>query len=549
MTNLNNMKRKFWMGILLVLVSWQIMAQGEYTLKNEFVETVDGMKLATDVYLPVETGRYPVILVRTPYFRGNFKKNAAAFAGQGYAVVVQDCRGKFDSDGEFYAFQNERTDGLKTVAWIREQPWCNDKIAGYGSSYNTCTQWAIADQLDVVLSEMGSASLYDLIYPQGLFSLATACNWGLIVDTKTVIPLPPETIAAKIQKSYRHLPLSVADDSTFKDNRFFNDWLRHEKDDRYWKAMNYRKTANATVLSIAGWYDIFLLAQLNDFIEIDRRTCNPGNRIIIGPWCHGPQAFKNEYGGGDKTGRRQALQERFLEKTMLGKDTEIPGAPFTDHKYNFFIMERNAYFGSDCWPPKEVSPQVFYLTDGGIKLEKPVEFAYRQYTYDPASPFPNIGGTFIGLDTGPGVQNKNSSRPDQWVFESDVLREPLVLLGAVNASLYVSSSAAHTDFMILVQDVSPNDTIINIQEGGKHVRLRPGKITRVDLESWPTGYQLNPGHRLRIVITSAWFPRYNRNMNTGEPISSARECRTATQTFYSGPAHPSKITLPVLTIP
>ncbi|MDD4189799.1 MAG: CocE/NonD family hydrolase [Mangrovibacterium sp.] len=543
------MKRKFRMGILLLLASWQIMAQDECTLKTEFVETEKGMKLATDVYLPDETGKYPVILVRTPYFRGNFKKNAASFAGRGYAVVVQDCRGKFDSDGEFYAFQNERTDGLKTVAWIREQPWSNGKIAGYGSSYNTFTQWAIADELEVVLSEMGSASLYDLIYPQGLFSLATACNWGLMVDTKNVIPLPPDTIVARLGKSYRHLPLSVADDLTFKDNRFFNDWLRHEKNDRYWRAMNHRKTANANVLSIAGWYDIFLPAQLNDFLEIDRRTRNPGNRMIVGPWCHGPQAFRNEYGGGDKTGRRQALMERFLEKTLLGKDTDVPGAPFTDHKYNFFIMERNAYFGSDCWPPKEVGPKVCYLANDRIVPEQSRESGQRQFVYDPADPFPSIGGTFIGMDTGPGVQNKNTSRADQWVFESDVLREPLALLGAVSASLYVSSTAAHTDFMILVQDVFPNDTIINIQEGGKHVRLHPGRVSRVDLESWPTGYQLNSGHKLRIVITSAWFPRYNRNLNTGEPVASARVCRTATQTFYFGPAHPSQITLPVLTIP
>jgi len=545
------MKLKFRIVILLLFASWQVMAQEhneKYILKKEFIETENGINLASDIYLPDENGKYPVILVRTPYLKDNFKKNAAKFAGKGFAVVVQDCRGKFNSEGEFYAFRNERTDGLKTVAWIREQPWSNGKIAGYGSSYNTYTQWAVSDQLDAVIAEMGSAGLYDLVYPQGLFSLATACNWGLIADTKTVIPLAPEKIAEKIQKSYRHLPLSLADDSTFNDNLFFNDWLLHEQNDGYWESLNQRKNASATVLSIAGWYDMFLAAQLNDFIEIDRRSCNPENTMIIGPWCHGPQAFKNEYGGGDKTGRRQALMERFLEKTMMGKDTDVPGAPFTDHKYNFFIMERNAYFGSDCWPPKEVSRQVCYLVNDRILPEKPRESGQRRFVYDPADPFPNIGGTFIGMDTGPGVQNKNVSRTDQWVFESEVLREPLAILGAVSASLYVSSTAVHTDFMILVQDVFPNDTIINIQEGGKHVRPDAGKIRLIDLESWPTGYQLNPGHRLRIVITSGWFPRYNRNLNTGEPIAQARESKTATQTFYFGPAHPSKISLPVLNI-
>ncbi|MDD4190641.1 MAG: CocE/NonD family hydrolase [Mangrovibacterium sp.] len=540
------MKRKFSIGILFLFISWQIVAQEEYILKKAFVETENGIKLATDIYLSGEKGTYPVVLVRTPYLKESFKKNAAKFVKQGYAVVVQDCRGKFSSEGEFYAFKNERTDGLKTIAWIREQPWSNGRIAGYGSSYNTYTQWAISDHLDVVVSEMGSAGLYDLVYPQGLFSLATACNWGLIVDTKTVIPPAPEKIAEKIQKSYRHLPLSLADDSTFKDNHFFNDWLLHEQNDGYWESLSHRKIANATVLSIAGWYDMFLLAQLNDFTEIDRRGCNPGNTLIVGPWCHGPQAFKNEYGGGNKTGRREALQERFLAQTMLGKQEEVLVPPFTDHKYNFFIMERNEYVGCESWPPKEVENTDYFLYKDKILPEKPVKSGQREFVYDPSDPYPSTGGTFIGLAVGPGVQNNNAGRKDQWVFESEVLLDPLILLGSVSASLYISSTAKQTDFMILVQDVFPNDTVINIQEGGKHVRLDTGKITRIDLESWPTGYQLNPGHKLRIVFTSGWFPRYNRNLNTGEPIYHAKESKTATQTFYCGPEYLSKISLPVL---
>ncbi len=546
------MKRKFSMVILLLFTSWQIMAQEhneKYILKKEFIETENGIKLATDIYLSDENGRFPVILVRTPYLKDNFKKNAAKFVSKGYAVVVQDCRGKFNSEGEFYAFGNERTDGLKTIAWVREQPWSNGRIAGYGSSYNTYTQWAVSDQLDAVIAEMGSAGLYDMVYPQGLFSLATACNWGLIADAKTVIPLAPEKIAEKIQKSYPHLPLSLADDSTFKDNLFFNDWLLHEQNDGYWESLNHRKTANATILSIAGWYDMFLSAQLNDFIEIDRRSRNPGNTMIIGPWCHGPQAFKNEYGGGDKTGRREALMERFLAKNILEKHEEVLQPPFTRHKFNFFIMERNEYFGSECWPPKAVKNRDYFLGKDKILPEKPVESGQQEFVYDPLDPYPSIGGTFIGLAVGPGVQNKNTGRKDQWTFESEVLREPLTILGPVSASLYVSSTAEETDFMILVQDVFPNDTTINIQEGGKHVKMKIGNITRIGLESWPTGYQLNPGHKLRIVITSGWFPRYNRNLNKGESIYYAKESKAATQTFYFGPQHPSKISLPVLNIP
>lgn len=301
------MKTRFIIIISLVLAinSWHITAQDDhkYVLKKEFVEMDDGIKLATDIYLPDNNERYPVILVRTPYNKDGFKKGAEKFTEQGYVVVLQDCRGKFNSEGEFYAFKNERTDGLETIEWIKSQPWGNGKIAGYGSSYNGYTQWAISDHLDAVIAEMTGADLYDLVYPEGLFSLETACNWGLIVDAKYANPIPPE----KLLKSYWYLPLSIADDSTFKDNQFINDWMLHENNDDYWKSMNHQGIAKGPVLSIGGWYDIFLLAQINDFIEMDRKNNHPGNKIIIGPWCHGPQAFKNEYGGSGNTGRRGPL--------------------------------------------------------------------------------------------------------------------------------------------------------------------------------------------------------------------------------------------------
>ncbi|SCM58773.1 CocE/NonD family hydrolase [Petrimonas mucosa] len=168
--------------------------------------------------------------------------------------------------------------------------------------------------------------------------------------------------------------------------------------------------------------------------------------------------------------------------------------------------------------------------------------------YDPLDPYPSLGGTFLGNKIGPAVQNQNIARNDQWVFESEVLSSPLTLLGSISAKLYVSSSVKSTDFIMMVQDVFPNDTIINIQEGGKRVDLKPNKVTEVNIDSWPTGYQLNPGHKLRVVITSSCFPRFNRKLNCDEPIYMARKIKKAVQTIYTGPKKPSSITLPVLNI-
>ena len=540
------MKQLLIILVIQLLTSWQLIAQEstEYLLKNEIIETFGGIKLATDIYLPDENKTHPVLLVRTPYQKENFNINAVKFTKQGYAVVVQDCRGKFGSEGEFYAFKNEREDGLKTIEWIKQQPWCNGKIAGYGGSYVGYTQWAVSDQLDAVCADMTGADIYDLIYPQGLLSLATAFNWGLAVDARTMNPIPPE----RILKSYWYLPLSTADDSTFKDSHFINDWLTHETRDNYWQSFSHRGIAKGPILSIAGWYDIFLLAQINDFVEMDRKNGNSESKLIIGPWCHGPQAFKNEYGGGNKTGRREALQNRFLAKNMMGKQDRVLETPFTNHKYNFFIMERNEYVGSESWPPKEVKLVDYFLDNGKISLQNPDKSSQLEFVYNPQDPYPSLGGTILGMAVGAAIQNENTNRKDQVVFESDVLQNPLTLLGKISASLYMDSSVEKTDFVILIQDVFPNDTIINIQEGGRSVKTGDKKITKIELESWPTGYQLNPGHKLRVVITSSWFPRYNRSLNKGELIFNAKKMETATQKIYCGKKYKSKITLPVLNL-
>ena len=540
------MKKKFGIIVILLISGWQGKAQknSDYFLKEEFIETENRIKLATDVYLPQESGKYPVILVRTPYLKNNFKGGAEKFIQQGYAVVVQDCRGKFKSEGEFYAFKNERVDGLKTIAWIKTQPWYNGKIAGYGGSYGGYTQWAISDQLDAVTAELTGANLYDLVYPNGLFSLETIFNWGLVVDAKLVNNIPPE----KLMKSYWFLPLSVADDSTVKDSRFINDWLLHENNDDYWGKLNHQGMSKGPVLSIGGWYDIFLLTQINDFVKIDKKNGLADNHLIIGPWCHGPQGFKNEYGGSNSTGKRGPLQERFLAKNILGKEEKVLEPPFTDHKYNFFIMEKNEYFGSETWPPKEVNKKTYYLEKGKISSVKSNKAEESEFLYDPKDPYPSLGGTALGMGVGPAVQNANLTRRDQVVFETEELAHPLTLLGNVSASLYVKSTAKKTDFMILLQDVFPNDTIINIQEGGKSFVMAPNKVNKIELECWPTGYQLKPGHKLRMVITSSWFPRYNRSLNGGAPISSATELKETTQILYFGKKYPSQIILPLLNL-
>ncbi|MHC4395959.1 MAG: CocE/NonD family hydrolase [Planctomycetota bacterium] len=541
--------------VLLVLISSLLSVNGfcqdsqqkaddsKYVVRNNFITMDDGVQLATDIYLPVEKGKFPCILMRTPYSKAGARSGGKRFAENGFVLVAQDCRGKYASEGKFYPFANERRDGLATVKWIREQSWSNGKVGGWGGSYVGYTQWAISDELDAMTPGLSGADFYDLFYPGGLFSLHLAVHWGFLVDNQTRNEVGAEELSAGCMI----LPLSVADDLTVKDSRFFDDWISHPLHDEYWEKLSHRGRARCPVLLVGGWYDILLIAQLNDFEALDENVCSE-SRLVIGPWCHGKQAFKNEYGGIEKTGdARGGLMRRFVSKYVKGEDVKVIGAPFKDKRCNLFIMERNEYYGCDEWPPKATSFINYYIgPDKYFCREVPQEQGRLEYTYDPANPYPNKGGTILRENVGPALQNENLSRADQVVFETEVLESPLTLLGPIGATLYVSSDVVSTDFIVCLQDVFPNSNIINIQDGGTTVKFEGAGVKKADVSVWATGYQVNPGHKLRAVITSSLFPRFNRNLNSGEPIFSAKTIKKAHQKIYFGPAYPSAITLPVL---
>ena len=503
------------------------------------IPMADGVLLATDVSVPDRKGKFPAVMVRTPYGKYAEKWMEKAFKMFGIAVVLQDVRGKNKSGGDYYPFINERADGLETLRWIREQPWSDGIVAGWGGSYQGYTQWAISDSLDFMTLLLTGANLYDFTYPDSLFSLQTAFVWGFQNASPNQNSIPPE----KMKASPMLLPLSIADDSTIKDIPFINDWLYHEKYDEYWQKMNFRGNTKAPVISMAGWYDIFLKSQIDDFQALEVNG-NPGNRLIIGPWCHGSQGEKNEYGGLKKTGKPTKIF-KYVKNFLKGRSNKLT-SPLKDKKYNLFIMERNEYIGSDTWPPKGMKTVPYYIGPSGyLSSEKYTEKGDLQYDYSPADPYPSHGGTALGDGVGPARQNENSNRKDQLIFEMNIAEDPLILLGPISATLWLSSDAACTDFFVGLQDVFPDGKIINIQEGGASVKFDNEKPTRTEISVWSTGYQLNPGHKLRVFIASTWFPRYNRNLNKCEPIYSAKDFVIARQKLYYGTETPSSVNLPI----
>lgn len=502
----------------------------------------DGVLLSTDIYLPKKKGKCPAVLVRTPYNKYAEQWMGKAFGMFGIAVVIQDVRGKFKSGGDYYPFINERADGLQTLKWIRKQGWSNGTVAGWGASYVGYTQWAISDSLDMLSLLLTGSTIYELMYPDGLFSLQTAFVWGLQNASQNLNNIPPDKLIAAL----KILPLSVADDSTVKDIPFINDWLAHDTYDSYWQKVNYRGITKSPVISLAGWYDIFLKTQIEDFQALEANG-NPDNKLIIGPWCHGSQGEQNLYGGLKKTGKPQKVF-MYVKNFLKGNKNRLT-SPLKDQKYNLFIMERNEYAGSDVWPPRQTRSTPYYIGGGNyLGAEKVKEAGILKYEYSPADPYLSHGGTALGTGVGPAKQNENISRNDQVVFEMNVTEKPFILLGPVSATLWLSSDAPCSDFIVGLEDVFPDGKIINIQEGGARIKFGNGQPEKSEISVWATGYQFNPGHKLRVIITSSWFPRFNRSLNSCEPVFSAKDMVNAKQKIHYGGDTPSSINLPVFDI-
>jgi uncharacterized protein len=535
--------RKFNFTVLLSVMFLQYIFSGiafgetHYSVTHTMVKMPDGISLSTDIYLPVTPPPYPAILIRSPYNKSNSKGEGDKFTKLGYAVVIQDTRGKFASEGIFYPFKNERKDGLATINWIQSQKWFNGKIAGWGGSYVGYTQWAIADQLDAFVPVVTSANMYDLVYPNGIFSLATAFNWGLAVDSKTVNSINPEKLIA----AYSILPLSVADDSTFAQNDFVDDWLKHESEDDYWDTMNHRFIQPTPMYSIAGWWDIFLKPQIEDFVKQGNKR-HPDSKLLIGPYAHGKIIMETDYGEHANLYRNEKHIQTFLANKLKNEHNNFgPNKPFS-----FFIIHKNVWVEAEKWPPQNTRKTDYYFSaEGQMSKSMSTENRVYEFTYDPINPFMSLGGTFLGIGVGPAVQNPNLGREDQVVFESQPLTGPLTLLGPINVTIYFSSDVKNTELFVSLQEVLPTGDIINIQEGGTKIVSQNESPQKLDLPVWPTGYQINAGNKMRVQITSSLFPRYNRTLNNGGPIFSAQTHTVAHHKIYVGDKYPSSISLPV----
>ena len=568
--------------------------------KDVPMRTRDGITLYADVYRPDASGKFPVLVVRTPYDKGQGMALSEKdyFPPRGYIVVVQDTRGRFRSEGEFYPFVHEANDGYDAIQWAAGLPRSDGNIGTVGQSYLGLVQYYAASQRPPQLKAMspvsGPVTYYEnCTFRRGVFELA----WMLIYFTfmarntlerkglsQKVAPMldswlshPEVPISPLKPDLYGHLPLRDWGERLKDGAPYFADFLKHPNYDSYWAETDVRRALNtmATVpaLHVGSWYDAFQYDTLTMFTGMrNAAPSEPARRaqkLLMGPWAHLlPYAVPTSKGTGDIDFGPEAMIElhaiqcRWFDRMLKGIDNGVTDEP----PIRLFVMGQNRWRDENEWPLARTRYTKVYLRSGGranslrgdgaLAFEVPGEEPADRFVYDPNQPVPSRGGTTLGLRAGVFDQVEIEHRDDVLVYTGAPLDQELELTGPIVMKLYAASSAPDTDFTAKLVDLRPTGYAQNIAEGVIRARFReslttptlikPDQVYEYTIDLWATSHVFKPGHRLRLEVSSSNFPRYDRNPNTGHDFGADAELSVARQSVFHDSRYASHLVLPVI---
>jgi uncharacterized protein len=517
----------------------------------------DGVVLRADVYRPEIDAPVPAVVNRTCYDRSFSLTPLAAIdpervVQEGFALVCQDVRGQFSSDGEFYPLVAEAQDGYDTVEWVAEQPWCSGAVTMAGRSYGGATQWLAASERPphlVAISPVVAGSDYynGWIYQGGAFQLGFNLFWAQMMTAPRM--------KSSLGEQFRHLP--ITEPPLLAGNeaaRFYHDWLAHPTRDGYWDSLaggGRYDQVQVPAFMVGGWYDVFLSGTLENYRRM--RDANGAERgqsgvqLLIGPWAHGstygpyPDSLFEAFGGSDAVDL--AGEQLGFYRSVLGD-----GEAAAQHgaRVRLFVMGANTWRDEDDWPLAQAAEERWFFHSAGdaaggggtLSPEPPGDEPPDEYSYDPADPAPTIGGptsipaAFMRTNSGPMDQRRVEERPDVLVYSSEPLAEPVLVIGPITVVLHAATSATDTDFVAKLCDVDADGSSQILAEGILRARYREGFEApvllepdrayeyRIDLVA--TANEFAAGHRIRVDVTSSSFPRFDRNPNSGKPVGSDR---------------------------
>jgi|HubBroStandDraft_6_1064221.scaffolds.fasta_scaffold00025_27 putative CocE/NonD family hydrolase len=571
---------------LTLLASAEVRAADSYEVTIERgvpAKMRDGITLRADICRPKADGKFPVLLTRTPYDRNGTSGFCLKGAARGYVVVAQDVRGRYGSEGDWYPFKYESQDGYDTVEWAAALPYSNGKVGMFGGSYVGATQYLAAiakpPHLAGICPNFTASNYHDgWTYQGGAFEQWFNESW--------TTGLAENTMSRRVESGndalnwVQNLPLwsypVLEAPSAAGLAPYFTDWLAHPDYDEYWKQWSiedHYAQIQVPVFSLGAWYDIFLGGTLRNYSRLKKEAgteaARRGQRLTIYVGGHAG-GWSDEKVGAVDFGNKlpfnlDEVMLRWYDSLLKGAANGLEG----EKPVRIFVMGKNDWREEDDWPLERAKATRYYLRstkpanglDGGgtLSTAAPAEEKPEEYVYDPNDAVPTIGGPLCcdpmrGL--GPEDQRPAEARGDVLVFSSPAFTQNTEVTGPISLDLYVSTSAVDTDFTGKLVDVWPNGFAQNLTEGILRLRYRnsqekpelgnPREVYHISVDLWATSNVFLSGHKLRLEVSSSNFPRFDRNLNTGEDQARATRMVKATNVIYHDKSRPSALILPMV---
>jgi putative CocE/NonD family hydrolase len=579
------------LGLILVAVASTVgRSQSAHSVpaldKDVAVPMRDGVVLRADVLRPLGDDRYPTLVYRTPYGKQHALDGYTTFARaveRGYAVVVQDVRGRYASGGEFRPYEHDGRDGYDTIEWAAAQRWSNGSVGTFGVSYPGAVQWLAAVEAPPHLKAMAPAMTFstprNFFYSWGVWDMSWI-DWiwfNIAPDVRSKKNLAGPKTSRDARDGWNDigptmqttLPLDQMGELR-EVAPYYYDWLHHPPDDRFWDFAELRTKygrTRAAVLNLSGWYDDNYGPEgaTTNFAGLreSRRGAPLRSRLVIGPWVHGVDATERTRSGERELGPAAAID---YDELVLGwMDEHVAGKTAAAAKpVRYFVMGENRWRDDDVWPPRAAAT-AYYLTpsargnrSGTLATTAPRNAANpSEFVSDPLKPVTNIYRA-----SGAHDYRALADRDDVLTFDSDPAARNTEVTGPIKAQIYLSCDCRDTDLWVRLLDVAPEGTAFNLMTPGLDVLrasyrepqkgrqlLEPGRIYEVRLDHLLTSNVFLEGHRIRVQILTTFFPNFSRNLHTGELETVSGTARRATIRVYHDRRHPSRVTLPVVGAP
>ncbi len=521
---------------------------------DEKIEMKDGVLLATSIWLPEsKTGQspasFPTVLLRTPYGRNNFLASHFHFVLRGYALVLQDVRGREDSEGDYRPYVAEREDGDATLTWIASQSWSNEKVGMIGASYSGSVQWAAAASgnpyLKAINSVVAAGSGFGDLPRRGgtFFSSALAMSFAMSkrkIDRSLMKDIDwPEVLKERPL-------LGIPQKYLGRDVPFLHEMLENEEENAFWDSRNWSlhgEKINVPALLISGWYDDNGEGTIEAW-ELNKKYSRNNIRLILGPWLHKLNS-KRSINGIDQgvNALRYDLdlqQLQWFERFLKGVENGIENRA----KVEYYNLGKQAWENARNWPPEDIEKKQFYFNQGlSLTKEKSLQKQSWSYVFDPQNAPPHIIDITENELTPPGNYNKIILRDDVLSFTTEPLTAKLAIAGYPALELHASSTGCDTDWIVRLLRIMPNGDALSLSQGILRAKFRnsfrkaellePNTIYTFQIKMTRIACEMQVGERIALAVTSGAENQIFPNHNTGRHLATDTEFITVTQQIIS----------------